>query len=86
MALTETAVERGKSRLCQRQRRVSLAGTANEAQMQDNMDNMPVSAMKEKGWGQATRKDVVNLVQSFHAALLSFSADVERDIGLWFDR
>ena len=86
VSLGEAAVETGKSRLRLRQRRVSLARTANKEQMQDNIDNMPVSVMKEKGWEQANREDIVDLVQSFHAALLNCSADVERDIGLWFDR
>ena len=84
MSLGKAVVETRESKL--RQRRVSLAGSANKKKMQDNMDNMPVSAMKEKGWGQATREDVVDLVESFHAANLKCSADVERDIGLWFQR
>lgn len=80
----DAAVEAGESR--PRKRRASLVETTSPEQMQDNINNMPVSAIKHKSWSQATREDIKDLAQSYYAALLNSSADVERDIGLWFDR
>ena len=69
-------------------RRKSLVGTANLEVMKDNIKVMPKSEMKEegKGWDEVNDSSVVDLFESFCAALVNCSADVEKDIGIWFDK
>ena len=69
-------------------RKMSLMGTANPAFMKENIEGMPESMMKEKGngWVDADKESVEDLADSFHAAIVNSSPNVENDIGIWFDK
>ena len=57
--LGEAVVATGES--MPRKRRASLVAKMNPEKMQDNIDDMPVSAIKHKSWWQATREDIEEL-------------------------
>ena len=69
-----------------RERRKSMVATMNEEQMKRNIEDMPTSLIKAKGFRFATSAGRGDLVRSFYAALMNCGADVAKDIGLWFDR
>ena len=69
-----------------RERRKSLAETTNQEQMKCNIEDMPKSLVKAKGFCFASLVETVDLVYSYCAALMNCSVDVPKDIGLWFDR
>lgn len=69
-----------------RMRRESTVGTMSAEKMRLAIASMPMTAIKRKGFKNASMADLVDLVQSFKAALMNCSTNVDEDIGMWFDR
>mmetsp|Transcript_22733 Transcript_22733/g.47332 ORF Transcript_22733/g.47332 Transcript_22733/m.47332 type:complete len:716 (-) Transcript_22733:35-2182(-) len=82
-------VQRGRLPMEERRlrRRRSLAGALDAETMKDHIDGMILSAVKEVGgFDNASKQDIVDLSDSYRAAIINSSPLIERDIEVWFDR